>query len=49
MRIAWNSWLSQLTFELGKSGPDSISVTVIKRTEEIEKLSRKIKAEAQQQ
>lgn len=35
----------QLYVEIGKSRPDTVSVTVTKRAEEIEKLARKIRSE----
>jgi type VI protein secretion system component VasF len=39
---------AQLRDELAKSSPESISATAIKRSQEIEKLSRKIRSESEQ-
>jgi len=39
---------AQLKTEIAKSRPDTVSVTVIKRAEEIEKLAHKIRAESEQ-
>ena len=39
---------AQLRVEIAKSGPDTISVTVTKRAQEIEKLARKIRTESEQ-
>jgi hypothetical protein len=38
---------AQLYVEIGKSRPDTVSVTVTKRAEEIEKLARKIRTESE--
>jgi hypothetical protein len=42
------SLAAQLYVEIGKSRPDTVSVTVPKRAEEIEKLARKIRTESEQ-
>lgn len=39
---------AQLKTEIAKSRPDTVSVTVTKRAEEIEKLARKIRTESEQ-
>ena len=39
---------AQLYTEIAKSRPDTVSVTVTKRAEEIEKLARKIRTESEQ-
>jgi hypothetical protein len=39
---------AQLKTEIAKSKPDTVSVTITKRAEEIEKLARKIKTESAQ-
>ena len=39
---------AQLKVEIAKSRPDTISVTVTKRAEEIEKLAKKIRIESEQ-
>ena len=39
---------AQLKVEIAKSRPDTISVTVTKRAEEIEKLAKKIRTESEQ-
>jgi ATP-dependent helicase/DNAse subunit B len=39
---------AQLKTEIAKSKPDTVSVTITKRAEEIEKLARKIRTESDQ-
>ena len=39
---------AQLKIEIATSKPDTISITVTKRTQEIEKLARKIRTESEQ-
>ena len=40
--------VAQLKVEIAKSRPDTISISVTKRAEEIEKLARKIRTESEQ-